>query len=33
MHARQKMEGLATQQQWVREFISQWSPFDWTLQL
>ncbi|EFJ41173.1 hypothetical protein VOLCADRAFT_119773 [Volvox carteri f. nagariensis] len=30
---RQKPESLATQQQWVREFESQWDPFDWTRQL
>jgi len=33
MHRRHKMESAATQQQWAREFIAQWAPYDWTLQL
>lgn len=33
MHRRHKMESLAAQQQWVREFVVQWAPYDWTLQL
>jgi len=33
MHRRHKMESTATQQQFVREFVSTWAPYDWTLQL
>lgn len=33
MHKRHTMESAATQQQWAREFVAQWAPYDWTLQL
>ncbi|GFR46090.1 hypothetical protein Agub_g7557 [Astrephomene gubernaculifera] len=32
-HQRQRSEPPATQQQWLREFRSQWEPYDWTKQL
>ncbi len=33
MHARHQMETPATQQQWAREFVAQFAPYDWTMQL
>jgi hypothetical protein len=33
MHRRHKLETPATQQEWAREFVGQWAPYDWTLQL
>ncbi len=33
MHARHKMESAVTQQEWARDFVGRWAPYDWTLQL